>query len=498
MWMLPYLLGKMVCDHFDPTLQENTHMVTQSNNRSSHAQGKNRTAEPIHITPSTPHEYIDERFTSFGGLLAFVKMLAAFKVDELFGNTFIKPKRMPQRGHYFMFQGLMYLLIIGFQRLYHFSYIAHDPMLLGVLRIEKLPAVSTFWRWLKSCGINQANSLLKLMAALRARVWSQVGFDFTKIHIDVDTTVETVYGDIEGARVGHNRQHRGKKGLRPILAFIGETKEYVWGKLRRGTTVSGKDVVKTIKALRAQLPSCVKEIVLRADSEFFSEAAVKECEQENLRYLIAAKNVKPEFDSECWYHAPKGNAEIQYNSCDFKPGSWKTSRRFIVMRKPKKDASNAHGQQPDLFEDGDYTYRTFVTDRLGSAHKLIAEYDGRAACETLIGEAKREGLCAIPSKRFLSNMVFFQIVMFIYNLWRYMQAAVEAKEKSQFRRHTVHVARLKILFVAAKIVRHSAQVRIKFSQYLDVRPQLEKVFQFFENLIAQPEIWDRPRVWGVT
>lgn len=473
-------------------------MVTQHNTRPPSSQGKHRNAEPLRITPTTPHEYIDERFTPFGGLLAFVKMLAAFKVTELFDNTFIKPKRLPERGHYFMFQGLMYLLIIGFQRLYHFSYIAHDAMLLGILAIEKLPAVSTFWRWLKSCGINQANSLLKLMAALRARVWPQVGFQFTKIHIDVDTTVETVYGDIEGARVGHNRQHRGKKGLRPILAFISETKEYLWGKLRRGTTVSSKDVVKTIKAIRAQLPGCVKEIVLRADSEFFSEAAAKACEQQDIRYLLAAKNVKPEFDLERWYCAPKSNTEIQYNSCDFKPASWKTSRRFVAMRKPKKDASNAHGQQPDLFEEGDYTYRSFVTDRQGPAHKLLAEYDDRAACETLIGEAKREGLCAIPSKRFRNNMVFFQIVLFVYNLWRYMQAVVDAKEKSQFRRHTVHVARLKILFVAAKIVRHSAQVKIKFSQALDIRPQLEKVFQFFESLLGQPQIWDRPIVWGVT
>jgi hypothetical protein len=409
-------------------------------------------------------------------------MLAAFKVDELFDNAFIKPKRVPERGHYFMFQGLMYLLIIGFQRLYHFTYIAHDPMLLGVLLIENLPAVSTFWRWLRSCGINQAYSLLKLMAAVRVRVWSQVGFHFTKVHIDVDTTVATVYGDIEGARVGHNRQHRGKKGLRPILAFINETKEYVYGN----------------KALRPQLPSCVQEVVLRADSEFFSEAAAKECEQENIRYLIAAKNVKPEFDPERWYRAPKGDAQIQYNSCDFKPGSWKKSRRFVTMRKLKKDASNANGQQPDLFDEGDYTYRSFVTDRKGPAHKLIAEYDDRAACETLIGEAKREGLCAIPSKRFRNNMVFFQIVMFVYNLWRYMQAVVDAKEKSQFRRHTVHVARLKLLFVAAKIVRHSDQVKIKFSQYLDIRPQLEKVFQFFENLIGQSEIWNRPMAWGIT
>ena len=473
-------------------------MVTQSNSQLAPPHGKNRKAEPIRITPTTPHEYIDERFTPFGGLLAFVKMLPALAIDQLFENTFVKPKRQPEKGHYFMFQGLIYLLIIGFQRLYHFTYIAHDPMLLGALQIQALPAVSTFWRWLKSCGINQANSMLKLIAAVRERVWSQVGYRFTKVHVDADTTVETVYGDIEGARRGHNRQHRGKKGLRPILAFINETKEYLWGKLRRGVTVSGKDAVKLIKAIWPQLPSCVQEVVLRADSEFFSEPAVKACEKENVHYIISTKKVKPEFDPDRWYQAPKGPAHIQYNSCEFQPGSWKTRRHFIAMRQPKKDASNAHGQQPDFFEEEDYTLRIFVTDLPGAAHQLIAEYDDRAACETLIGEAKREGLCAIPSKSFRNNMVFFQIVMFVYNLWRHMQAIVDAKEQTQFQRHTIHVARLKLLFVAAKIVRHSDQVKIKFSQYLDFRPQLEKVFQFFDDLLRTPETWERPPAWGGT
>jgi hypothetical protein len=75
-----------------------------------------------------------------------------------------------------------------------------------------------------------------------------VGYTFKVVHIDIDTTVETVYGDIEGARKGHNPTHRGKKGLRPILAFIAETKEYFLGKLRQGTTMSGDEVKTFITA----------------------------------------------------------------------------------------------------------------------------------------------------------------------------------------------------------------------------------------------------------
>ncbi len=59
------------------------------------------------------------------------------------------------------------------------------------------------------------------------------------IHIHIDTTVETVYGRQHGGRKGHNPKNRGKKGLRPVLCFIQETREYFTGKLRRGETIGG-------------------------------------------------------------------------------------------------------------------------------------------------------------------------------------------------------------------------------------------------------------------
>jgi len=72
-----------------------------------------------------------------------------------------------------------------------------------------------------------------------------------------------------------------------------------------------------------------------------------------------------------------------------------------------------------LFEDERYQYRIFCTKLGGKAHKIIAEYDKRADVENLVGEAKREGLDAIPSAKFKTNYAYFQIVMLAYNIWRY-------------------------------------------------------------------------------
>jgi hypothetical protein len=472
-------------------------MVPQSETKPSSKRNHNRSDKPIVIGPSTPHEFTSELLTPFGGFLLFVKMLAALQFEKLFEETFSAPERKPQHGHYVMFKGIIFLLVIGFQRIFHFSYISQEPMLLGVLAVAQLPAVTTFWRWLRHCGINQANSLVKLMAKLRERVWWQAGYAFTTVHIDIDTTVETVYGAIEGARKGHNPKHRGKKGLRPVLAFIAETKEYLLGKLRQGTTMSGDEMKTFIKSIKTSLPGCVVKVIIRADSEFFSQDAVTACEEEKYRYIISVKVTSPPFVSNRWYSV-RGRPGVEYNSCVFKPPTWDKAYRFVVMRILKTDAEKTNPEQGDFFEDADYKYRIFVTDLKGSAHRVIDIYDKRAGAENLIGEAKREGLCAIPSKMFHTNMAFFQMVMLTYNLWRHLQAFADAEKVATLRRHTVHVARLKLLFLAAKIVRHSDKVKVKYSDYLDIRPQLEKLFKKLDDLLNKPGVWDTPMVWATS
>jgi hypothetical protein len=449
--------------------------------------------QAIKIGPSTPYGYTDEHLTPFGGLLALEKLLDGLQFQELFENLFVEPARTTLYGSYFFVKGLLMLLFIGFHRLYHFVYVEEDPMVLGVMGVEKLPAVSTFWRYVRSLGINQATVLIKIMAVLRERAWKSLGIGHTQVHIDIDTTVETVYGEIEGAKRGHNPHARGKKGLRPVLAFIAETREYLSGKLRRGETISGEETKKFIRSLKNLIPACVKKVTIRADGEFFSWDAVSACRARGYRFIIALRRCSPVFDHASWYQVGR-NEDIQYNQCFYQPHGWEEACRFVSMR-IRKSPEEQKGQQ-SLFEDGNYTYRTFVTDLTRKAHKVIDEYDDRAGAEPLIAEAKREGVGAIPSKRFQSNMVYFQIVMLAYNLWRYLKRYAEPAEHPDKIVATVHVSRLKLLFIAAKIVSHSNRVLVKYSRHLRVRKILDTMYQRIDFIRKNPSIWASPLAWN--
>lgn len=220
------------------------------------------------IGPNTPHRLCNERLTAFGGLLALVKFLDLIKFQEVFGEFYLSPKRKPKLGCYRMILGLLMMLFIGFQRIGHFKYIREDSMLCGILKVTLLPVVSTFWRYLRSLTINQSQSLLRVAAVLRKRTWRAVGFQPRRVSINIDTTVSTVYGKIEGSRKGHNTKHRGKKGLRPVLCFIEQTREYLCGKQRRGETIKGVEIARLIRSFPKQLPDCVKEVLVRGDGEF--------------------------------------------------------------------------------------------------------------------------------------------------------------------------------------------------------------------------------------
>jgi hypothetical protein len=74
------------------------------------------------------------------------------------------------------------------------------------------------------------------------------------------------------------------------------------------------------------------------------------------------------------------------------------------MRIPKEEKKpSGRSVQCELFEDDRYTYRFFCTSLTCKAHKVITRYDKRADVENLVGEAKREGLDAIPSGKFKNN-----------------------------------------------------------------------------------------------
>ena len=458
---------------------------------------KESAARARKINASTPHETCSEQLSPFGGLLAMIKFFDLIDFKQIFSATYHMPARHPQLGHYSMVAGLLMLLFIGFNRIWHFSYIRLDAMLCGFFRVTKLPVASTFWRYLDSLGINQAQSLLKLMSVLRERVWKQLGLNYVRICIDIDTTVETIYGNQQGGRKGHNTKNRGKKGYRPVLCFIEQTRECLIGKFRKGETISGKQTAAFILQTKSQLPACVQKVLLRADGEFQSWESIEAAISCGYDFIIANKRCDPPFDPSGWCR-PWKRKDVAYNSCVYQPIGWQAPCRFVAMRIPKTKLAPNQQVQCTLFEDDNYTYRIFCTSLSGPAHEVVGQYDKRADVENLVGEAKREGLEAIPSAKFKNNYAFFQLVMLSYNIWRYIKllAAVSQGRKEMpslktVASNTIRIARLKLLFIAAKVVKDQNRDKVKYSIHDARTPAMIHFLDFLDQARLKPKPWEQ-------
>jgi Transposase DDE domain group 1 len=295
------------------------------------------------IGPSTAYGYCRERLSPFGGLLGLVKFLDLVSFKEIFEGFYKPPERMPEMGHYNMVCGILLLLFIGFTRVWHFLYLQFDAVVCGLFNRVKLPYVTTYWRYVDSLGINQGMSLLLVMSALRERVWQLCGLSYQTIHINIDTTVETIYGRQQGGRKGHNPKNRGKKGFRPVLCFIEETREYFMGKLRRGETIGGEEVAALIRVFKKYLPGCVKKVILRGDGEFISWEAVKAAREEGFHFIFGNKVCAPPFASAGWYKVRK-NDPVEYNEVMYQPAGWGETCRFVCMRIPQAAPSGGNAQ----------------------------------------------------------------------------------------------------------------------------------------------------------
>ena len=276
-------------------------------------------SEPNKIGASTPFDFNGKNLTPYGGLLPVVTMLEKLGFQSLVEQT-LTSQRIPRAMDLYRFMlGIVLGLYIGFPRLNQLRFIARDPILTGILKVTKLPVQSTFWRFVNGLHLNVARQILTVMRILRERVWAAANVKLETVTIDTDTTVHTLYGQQMGGRKSYNPKNKGKKSYQPMLTFIAETREYVWGELRNGDRPSGKQIGDHLRSVRTALPPGVKQIYGRADSGFYCQAAVEGYEQIDARFVICARKTArlvEELRQAEWKPSPKTDADAE---CEFLP-----------------------------------------------------------------------------------------------------------------------------------------------------------------------------------
>jgi hypothetical protein len=438
--------------------------------------------EPNKINGSTPYDFNGKNLTPYGGLLPVITMLEKLGFQSLV-EEHVTSKRIPRAMDLYRFVlGIVLGLYIGFPRLNQLRFIARDPILTGILKVAKLPVQSTFWRFVNAWHRNVARQILNIMCTMRQRVWEAANVKLAVVTIDTDTTVHTLYGQQMGGRKSYNPKNKGKKSYQPMLTFIAETREYIWGELRNGDRPTGKQIGDHLRNVHAALPPGVKQIYGRADSGFYCREAVEAYEEFDARFVICARKTSrlvEELRQAEWKPSPKTDAaaECQFH---YQPDGWSKPYRFVALRKekPREEVEAADSEQYQLFETSQYKYRVFVTDMSDPIYFVVWFYGQRGGAENLIKEANNDaGLAAHPSGRFDVNGNHFQLAMLAYNLncWLMLFNREPQTDATELKHTTLATSRLRFLFVAAKIWRHAGRTGVSYSDHYEEKGVFERL-----------------------
>ena len=225
--------------------------------------------EPNKLGATTHFDFEGKNLTAYGGLLPVATMLEKLGFQQLV-EELVEVKRVTRVMSLYQFiLGMVLALYVGFSRLNHLRFLERDPMLVGILKVLRLPPQCTFWRFLASLHLGIAMQLLEVQRKMRQRVWEAAHVRLKAVTLDTDTTVHTLFGQQMGARKGYNPKHKGKKSYQPLLTFLGETREYVAGELHNGDRPSGKQIGRHLERVFASLPAGVETVFARADSGFY-------------------------------------------------------------------------------------------------------------------------------------------------------------------------------------------------------------------------------------
>jgi alkylated DNA repair dioxygenase AlkB len=428
--------------------------------------------EPTKIGACTPYDFHSKNLTAYGGLLPVATMLEKLEFQRLLEQT-LTVKRVTRSMTMYQFVLAMVLArYVGFSRLNHLRFLAREPMLVGILKVLRLPPQCTFWRFLASLHLQIARQLLEVQRVMRQRVWEAAHVRLTAVTLDTDTTVHTLFGHQMGARKGYNPKNKGKKSYQPILTFLAETREYIAGELHNGDRPSGAQIARHLESVFAALPQSVPTIYARADSGFYCWEAVEAYESQGCQFVLSARKTArlvDELKGADWKGSPRTDADGQ---CEFRyqPEGWGQAYRFLALRYEKraKPSESNETEQYQLFDTPEYTYRVFVTNMKDPVYMLVWFYNQRAGAENLIKEANNDaGLAAYPSARWAMNCNHFQLAMLAYNLncWLMLFNREEQASTSELKHTTLATSRLRFLFLAAKIWRHAGRVGVSYSDH---------------------------------
>ena len=233
-----------------------------------------------------------------------------------------------------------------------------------------------------------------------------------------------------------------------------------------------------LKEFRDKHPSL--PLYLRGDSGFAAPELYETLEDNDCKYAIRLKLNKTlvalaSEEDAALYRATKENAvdyAVEYGEFMYQASSWSHPRRVVFkIEKP-------YGQMVHMF--------TFVVTTMEmEPYQVIQFYCGRGKMENFIKESKSGfDFSAVSSHSRVVNANRLRVHALAYNLFNWFRRLALA---SSMRKMRIDAIRLKLLKVAAKVVRSARYITFKLCSSCVYKKEFNETLQNIGRLCVQLE-----------
>ena len=350
--------------------------------------------------------------THFGGIYFFREFLRVLQLRNFLSQHLTYRRRNHRYSLSQMILALVYPLVLGLDRLETASFLRFNGTFQYLTGLPSFPDPQTLRRFL----LHAPDSFWEQMHRVNDRLlqhFIHLPDHRSRLILDLDSSVVTVFGRQEDAEVGYNPRYRGKRSYNPLLC-IEANSTYLWDtELRAGNAGTWDGSVELLDTCFANVPPDIRELRVRADAGFGFNPVFEGLEVRPAQYAVVAR-LTPAF-KRLLPGLPYESVNRQWEMADFEHRlhGWPQARRFVVARRflPQDEA------QTTLFALGRYVYRAWVTNMNLTPAGIWHFYDGRAGMEPRICELREDyALRKIPTRSFAANALYLEIIRLAYKL----------------------------------------------------------------------------------
>ncbi len=404
--------------------------------------------------------------TNYSGALVTFKFIEKLGLLQLFNNLSLPLGTNTSYDTGTILTAVILGIISGMNRIAKIEALTYDPLIQKLLSLNKKISEDTIANRFKKFGMKQTNELMDTVGIISQKVRKKI--KVSSDILDLDSTVQVVYGNQQGAEKGYNPHKKGAKSYHPLLGFLNSTRECILSYFRPGDTYTSNNAAEFVKHIFSILGPQIS-LLVRCDSGFFSGDLMQVIEaRRHTAYIIKVKlrNLTALLTGKKWEKIPLMPG---WEMTEFKylASGWNKSRKFVALRRITNVISEGR-----LFKKTEYDYFCYVTNINDSPLLIHKMYGDRGTCENWIEAVKKQMFAgSLLTQEFWANEALWMMSVLAYNISLWMRILTDEKSWHE----EPNTFRMWFVQLAGKIVSSGRQIKLKMYESYYYKERWRKI-----------------------